>query len=263
MACLKYIVNHIRSSDFGLARLQSSFSSNLIQPRKSLPDENVHIHKSIEYNCVMPWLGTGLLTSSGKKWFQRRKMLTPAFHFNILEAFLPSMNEHAKILVNKIREQIHKSNEKSTVIDVAPYITYCTLDIICDTAMGVKLGSQYNPAIDYVQSIHRIGNKVIKRVLSPWLWNSFIYYNLTPTGREDRRDLNIVHDFTMNVIKNRKNEAIQQNGKKPFSTTETKVDNFVSTSRRRLAFLDLLIEQHLKDSNSLSLYDIREEVDCC
>lgn len=46
---------------------------------------------------------------------------------------------------------------------------------------------------------NRIGNKVIKRVLSPWLWNSFIYYNLTPTGREDRRDLNIVHNFTMNV----------------------------------------------------------------
>lgn len=38
------------------------------------------------------------------------------------------------------------------------------------------------------------------------------------------------------------------------------VDSFTST-RRRLAFLDMLIEQHLKDPESLNEVDIREEVD--
>ena len=56
-------------------------------------------------------------------------MLTPTFHFNILDAFLPVMNEQAKILVNKLMEQIEQKQKK--VIDIVPYITYATLDIIC------------------------------------------------------------------------------------------------------------------------------------
>lgn len=58
-------------------------------------------------------------------------MITPTFHFNILEAFLPSMNEQANILIDKIQEQLQKSNQESIVLDVVPYITYATLDIIC------------------------------------------------------------------------------------------------------------------------------------
>lgn len=33
-----------------------------------------HIDKSRDYDFLMPWLGTGLLTSHGNKWHSRRKV---------------------------------------------------------------------------------------------------------------------------------------------------------------------------------------------
>ena len=71
------------------------------------------------------WLGSGLLISNGKKWHQRRKIITPAFHFKILEQFVEVMNEHGDIFVNKLK------NLHGKEIDVFPYISLYALDVIC------------------------------------------------------------------------------------------------------------------------------------
>ena len=78
------------------------------------------------YNFLHPWLKFGLLTSSGDKWMQRRKMITPSFHFDILKDYFLVMSEQAEIFVERITKL-----DKSAPICLLPHIAACTLDIIC------------------------------------------------------------------------------------------------------------------------------------
>lgn len=83
------------------------------------------IDKSDEYKFIEYWLGTGLLISTGKKWFARRKVITPTFHFKILEQFVEVFDKHSAIFVSNL------AKFKGQEIDVFPQITLCALDVIC------------------------------------------------------------------------------------------------------------------------------------
>ncbi|CAB3404900.1 unnamed protein product [Caenorhabditis bovis] len=64
---------------------------------KPILESNEIITKADQYDILFPWLGTGLLTSTGEKWRRRRKMLTPAFHFKVLSSFVAVHDYQAKV----------------------------------------------------------------------------------------------------------------------------------------------------------------------
>ena len=44
-------------------------------------------------------LGSGLLNSNGTYWTRHRKMLTPAFHFDVLKPYVVVFNEVSRTLL--------------------------------------------------------------------------------------------------------------------------------------------------------------------
>ena len=56
------------------------------------------------YRLIRPWLGDGLLVANGEKWARNRRLLTPAFHFDILKPYIKVYNESADKLVVNMNE---------------------------------------------------------------------------------------------------------------------------------------------------------------
>lgn len=84
------------------------------------------LNKSYDYYCFLNWLGTGLLTADGPKWKPRRKIITPAFHFGVLEQFVQTFDSNGQIMIEKLQKEVGKDS-----VNIYTYITLCALDIIC------------------------------------------------------------------------------------------------------------------------------------
>jgi cytochrome P450 family 4 len=83
------------------------------------------LQKPDQYKVFESFVDTGLLTSSGSKWHSRRKILTPAFHFKILERFVPIFEKHSEMFVENLRERIN------CYFDVCEPLMMSALNIIC------------------------------------------------------------------------------------------------------------------------------------
>ncbi|XP_060879999.1 cytochrome P450 4C1-like [Metopolophium dirhodum] len=206
-----------------------------------------HITKGPDYEMLEPWLNKGLLTSTDQKWHSRRKLLTNTFHFKILETYVPSLNKHSRSLVKNL---INASENEKSIADIDSHVTLCALDIVCETIMGVNLRTQEGKSMNYVKAIKNVSQILIKRIFTFWYWNEIVF-NLSSIGREFRKSLKLLHDFTENVIRERRKILENVEQKKPDENGK----------KRIYSFLDLLVGVSKENPGAMTDKDIREEVD--
>jgi cytochrome P450 len=81
-----------------------------------------HTEKSFVYKLLHNFLGNGLITSSGDKWLNHRKLIQPTFHLNILEKFVQTFAASSQNLHEKLRGKDE--------INITTFINDCVLDIL-------------------------------------------------------------------------------------------------------------------------------------
>ncbi|XP_065090057.1 cytochrome P450 4c3-like [Ochlerotatus camptorhynchus] len=214
---------------------------------------STNIEKGRDYDFLRPWLGNGLLTCPGSKWYKRRKTLNPTFNYRMLSNFLEVFNRQARTMVRFMEKQLTMAGGDGG-FDCSRYAALCSLDILCETAMGCSINAQEQFGSEYVKAHEEIGKIMLERLRKIWLHPDFIYRR-TNYYKRQVECLKVLHDFSEKVIQQRR---IQRES----SLINEQNDGHSKEigSKRHLAFLDLLLEAS-QDGQPLSDRDIRDEVD--
>ncbi|EZA59720.1 Cytochrome P450 4C1 [Ooceraea biroi] len=153
---------------------------------------------------------------------------------SVLNNYATIMSEKTKILIKCLEREIERNS--GNAIDIVPFIGKATLDITCDTAMGVDLRIQEIES-EFTYLKDRGYALVFERILQPWFWIEWLYY-LTSSGKEYKSLVNRLNEFSNEVI--RKKKALRQSQ-----------SNHI-TARKKKAFLDLLLDENDKTDKPLS-----------
>jgi cytochrome P450 len=206
------------------------------------------------YNMLVPWLGEGLLISEGQRWLRSRRLLTPAFHFEILKGYIPVYNDRVSVLLEKWTEC---ASENKPVL-VHDSMSALSLDIILRCAFSFEgncqTGGEKHP---YAKACCDLVHQCSERVMNP-LYVLDILYWLLPHGRKMRRLCNFVHEYAEKVIAKRRVDL--QHIKRGEESNES-LQKEVRKTRKYLDFLDILLTAVDEEGNGMSDLHIRNEVD--
>nr|AZR39474.1 cytochrome P450 [Agasicles hygrophila] len=242
---------------------------------------SVHLQKSPDYSLFEPWLGDGLLISYGEKWKSHRKMIAPTFHATILKSFIPTFNKNTNRILEKLKE------EKGKIFDCHDYMSTATVDTLLETAMGVEKTNEDNTGFDYAMAVMKMCNIVHLRHTKFWL-RPDLFFNLTSMSKIQVKLLDTIHTLTNTVIKRKKKnyterllkgeDSLYTEVMKSSEYNESKGGAVDSSSikyirddldendendvgeKKRLAFLDFLIEANETQGGLLSDKEVSEEV---
>nr|CAH0107706.1 unnamed protein product [Daphnia galeata] len=227
------------------------------------------IMKPGEYDIFTPFIGKGIPAAADERWKKNRRLLNPAFHFQILNTMFDAINEKSADCVREFEEalEINKGQE----IDVFPIMSRSTLDIICDTFMGRKTlkSEEKSLFLDNLAGFERIFQQ---RIIKPWLRINW-FFKLTAFGRENARYVKSLHEFCNTLITDRRellkrekvitekhselSDKIRREAKNNVDNDNDRVKDQDDEPKKKMPFLDMVIEDlgkgHFSDN------DIKDE----
>eukprot|EP00111_Clytia_hemisphaerica_P002396 TCONS_00006845-protein len=203
---------------------------------------NTNIRKSDAYWILKDWLGSSILLTTGSHWRNKRKMMTPSFHFDILNDFFPTI----ETFTLKLCEHFENLAINGLSFDAYKVMKWHSIGVMCQTILGVEMGDFLEAAfngvqqndnaemetIKFVECIEFILHFVNLRGKCIWYWNKHIL-KLFPIGREYFKRLDFVKKFGTNLIEKRieklKNDSL------------VKDPSASNAENKRVIFLDKLL----------------------
>nr|AFU86430.1 cytochrome P450 CYP426A1 [Laodelphax striatellus]AGN52799.1 cytochrome P450 [Laodelphax striatellus] len=141
----------------------------------------------------------GIFSSRGKRWWKNRKLVNPAFGTKQLEHYVATFNKHSNIFAERVRDHCGET------INVLNLINAVTIDVLCESVLGIEIGAQSGKASKFVQSIGVCLDIVFKRIFNIH-FHSDIVFKLSPESKIFNEHVKYLHSFTSQIISKAKAE---------------------------------------------------------
>uniref|UniRef100_A0A669D9C6 Docosahexaenoic acid omega-hydroxylase CYP4F3 n=1 Tax=Oreochromis niloticus TaxID=8128 RepID=A0A669D9C6_ORENI len=165
---------------------------------------SITVKDELIYHHLQPWLGNSVLISNGEVWSRKRRLLTPAFHFDILKSYIAVFNSSAKTMHDKWCRLVA---EGKTNLEMFDHVSLMTLDSLLKCAFSYDSNCQESSS-EYVSAIVELSDLIIERreknILHHWDW---IYWK-TQQGKQFKQALNTVHSYKMSVLKDEDGQGL-------------------------------------------------------
>lgn len=208
-----------------------------------------YLKKAYSYWVIKEGLGEGLVVSEGDFWRKRRKIITPTFHFEILNDYFSIIEKQAAHLMAKLYTLAEQKQE----FDIQPISKDFAFSVICETAMGINMEKE-DKECGYAKWIKTAVRLIVYRSFRPWLWNPTLF-KLTKNGRDYFEALRNMRKFVRSVIERRIEMRENNEGAKGQVDT-SEMDG--QKRPRKLIFIDALLDAY--KSGDIDVQGIMEEV---
>ncbi|XP_043947719.1 probable cytochrome P450 4ad1 isoform X2 [Drosophila biarmipes] len=163
------------------------------------------LYKEHLYSFLRPWLGNGLLTSSGARWLKHQKLYLPAFERPAIEGYLRVVNRTGGQFVQKL-DGLSATQE---VFDAQELVAKCTLDIVCENATGQASSSLNGEPSDLHGAIKDLCDVVQERTFS--IVKRFdALFRLTSYYMKQRRALSLLRSELTRIIAQRRHQLAEE-----------------------------------------------------
>ncbi|XP_029306483.1 cytochrome P450 4F3 isoform X2 [Cottoperca gobio] len=219
------------------------FHPDYVKPLLMAP-ASITVKDELIYGHLRPWLGQSLLLLNGEEWSHRRRLLTPAFHFDILKNYIAKFNSATNTMHDKWCDLAAKG---TTNIEMFDHVTLMTLDSLLKCAFSYNSNCQRSTS-EYVSAIVELSELIIDRrqkILHHW---DCIYWR-TQQGKRFRKALSIVQRFTRKVVQKRRALISHQK-------TET---DFTKAPQRKKDFVDIILLSKDEEGRGLTDEEIHAE----
>ncbi|EDV35667.1 uncharacterized protein Dana_GF12588 [Drosophila ananassae] len=236
--CRKYDFQGFRSMVFLQYHMMLSDPAEI----QNILSSSSLLYKEHLYSFLRPWLGDGLLTSSGARWLKHQKIYLPAFERSAIEGYLRVIQRTGGQFIQKLSSL----SETQEIFDAQELVAQCTLDIVCENATGLDSSSLNGEPSDLHGSVKDLCDVVQERTFS--IVKRFdALFRLTSYYMKQRRALSLLRSELGRIIAQRRHQLAKENA----SGTNTQNIN--------KPFIDVLLAAKL-DGRALKEREIIEEI---
>ncbi|XP_063912043.1 cytochrome P450 4g15-like [Zophobas morio] len=188
------ISNYPSPMRFWLGHKLTIIFSEPEQASKILSSSNFS-DKGEVYRFMKDFDGDGLISGSGPKWKNDRKLMAPLFGKKSVQVYFSVIVHHTNILL----EKLEPCTQKGTC-NVVKYLHRCTADFVNETIIGEKTDAQNGHFDDFLLAIDRVYDLVHARMVKVWLQIDWIF-KMTHFYHQQTQAKNTIHGFLKNVVR--------------------------------------------------------------